>query len=258
MNSSSVITLTTDFGTGDPYVAAMKGVILKINPDAKVIDISHDIKPQNIYEAAYVLDSAWRYFPNGTVHVAVVDPGVGTERNALIVKTANAFFIAPDNGILTYVARDQFQAVNITNPRFWNHPVSPTFHGRDIFAPVAAHLSLGIPVSEFGEPVSSLVTLPRTEPYFERDGSLIGHVIHIDRFGNVITDINRDSVPENPTIHVSDHIIEKLSTSYAEGSGLLALIGSDEKLEIAVKNGSAADSLNLQVGDEIMVKRRQE
>ncbi len=255
-NSSPVITLTTDFGTSDPYVAAMKGVILKINPETKIIDISHDISPQNIYETAYVLDKAWRYFPDGTIHIVVVDPGVGTDRNALVVKAANAFFIAPNNGVLTYVVDGPFEAVSITNPPFWNQPVSSTFHGRDIFAPVAAHLSLDTPLSEFGEPVTSLVTLPKTKPYFGSDGSLVGHVIHIDRFGNVITDISRDDVPRNPAIHVKNYVIEELSPFYAEGDELIALIGSDEKLEIAVKNGNAAESLNLSVGDDIVVRRK--
>ncbi|MFP3974925.1 MAG: SAM hydrolase/SAM-dependent halogenase family protein [Chloroflexota bacterium] len=255
MNSSPVITLTTDFGTRDPYVPAMKGVILNINPDVTIVDISHDIEPQNTYEAAYILDRARRYFPDGTTHIVVVDPGVGTGRNALAVKVGRAFFIAPDNGVLTYVVEKPFEAVSITNPQFWNHPVSSTFHGRDIFAPVAAHLSLRIPISEFGEPVTSLLTLPRTKPCSEADGSLVGHVIHIDRFGNAITDISRDDIPENPVIHIKNHSIEGLSSSYAEGNELLALIGSDGKLEIAVKNGNAAESLNLRLGDEIIVRR---
>src|SRR4030043_1236973 len=178
---SPVITLTTDFGTGEAYVAIMKGVILGINPAANIIDISHSIEPQNILQAAFLLNMAYRYFPTQTVHMAIVDPDVGSERQGVILKTPSAFFVAPDNGVLSYIinefspqgsalqsSRDLgavklkkgLEAAAITDPRFWRHPVSSTFHGRDIFAPVAAGLSLGISPYEFGEKINSLHMLP--------------------------------------------------------------------------------------------------
>ena len=252
----NIITLTTDFGTSDAYIGAMKGVILGINPNATIVDISHDIEPQNILQAAYVLDKAYPYFPKGTIHVVVVDPGVGTERKAVIIKTLEAFFVAPDNGVLSYVVENRIEAVSITNPRFWRKPVSATFHGRDIFAPVAAHLSLGTSPHEFGETISSLVAFPCPRPRVEADGTIIGHVVHIDRFGNLITDIKRSDLPEtNLQIEVKGHSIWGLSVSYAEGGELLALIGSDEHLEIGAENGSAAALLGAKVWEQVDVIR---
>ncbi len=260
----------------DAYVAAMKGVILGINPEAKLIDISHAIKPQNIPQAAFILGTAFQFFPRGTVHVVVVDPGVGTGRRAIILRTPLADFVAPDNGVLSYVIRHYsavrgearslqpveleptVEVVAITDPRFWRSPVSPTFHGRDIFAPVAAQLSLGTPPLDFGEAITSVTMLPLPHPYQAPDGTVVGHIVHVDGFGNLITDIRRDDLPQQEavTIEVGSQIIPGLSHTYAEGEGLLALIGSSGYLEVSLKEGSAFTLLNAEVGDEVRISRR--
>jgi len=273
---SAVITLTTDFGLADGYVAAMKGVIFSINPEAKLIDICHNIKPQSIGEAAFVLSTVHQFFPQGTIHVVVVDPGVGTERRAIILRTPSADFVAPDNGVLSYVIQ-QFsakpveggvsqhqielesglQAVAITKPEFWRSPVSSTFHGRDIFAPVAAHLSLGVSLMDFGEAITSVTVLPLSYPYQAPDGTLIGHILHIDNFGNLITDIKNEHLSplKQPiTIEVGNQRIAGLSRTYAGSSGLLALIGSSGYLEVSLSGGNASTFLNAEVGDEVRIR----
>lgn len=253
----AIITLTTDFGMDDTYVATMKGVILSINPQVRIVDICHTINPQNIAQAAFLLSTTYHYFPEGAIHVVVVDPGVGTERKALLLATPQAFFLAPDNGVLSYIiaeASPELEAIALTNPRFWLSPVSDTFHGRDIFAPVAAHLSLGIPPHEFGDPIPPIFTFPTPRPQIGEDAMLIGHVIHIDHFGNLITDIEREDLPRGRLfIEVRGHIIDDLSQSYAEGEELLAIIGSSERLEVSIKNGSAARFLRAKMGDEVKV-----
>jgi len=256
---AAVITLTTDLGLTDAYVAAMKGVILGINPEAKLVDICHTIKPQNIAQAAFVLSQAYPFFPAGTIHVVVVDPGVGTERRAIILRTKSADFVAPDNGVLSYVTQQSsaWEAVAITKPQLWRPKVSTTFHGRDIFAPVAARLSLGLPPTDFGSVITSVITLPLSQPSQAADGSIVGHIVHIDGFGNLITDIKKDDLPKGKralTIEVSAQLIGGLSHTYAEGKGLLALFGSDGYLEIAVKEGSASAFLAAKVGDEVIVR----
>ncbi len=251
---SGIITLTTDFGTKDAYVGAMKGVILGINPNATIVDISHEIEPQDIFQAAYVISTAYPYFPDGTIHVVVVDPGVGSNRKAIMLRTSHAYFVAPDNGVLSYVIDDMLDAVNISEPYFWLNPVSKTFHGRDIFAPVAAHLSMGVPAGNFGEGISSLVKLPISKPEMLANGTVVGRVIHVDRFGNLITNIKSGDFPaEDIHIEVKDHVIEGLSSSYADGEEIMALIGSDGYLEIGIRNGSAADFLKIGFGDVIKV-----
>ncbi len=277
---SAIITLITDFGLSDAYVAVIKGVILNTNPKAQVVDICHAIEPQNVTQAAFVLSTAYPYFPKKTIHLVVVDPEVGTLRRAIILRTPSADFVAPDNGVLSYVitqslnrsveARGQssikegtktgenIEAVAITNSRFWRLPVSATFHGRDIFAPVAAALSLGSPPIEFGEPIDSVVTLPLPRPHKISDGTLVGHILHIDSFGNLITDIKSDTLAlkaEHIAIEVSGQFICGLSGTYAEGSGLLALIGSNGYMEIALKTGSASAMLDARVGDEVKVRK---
>jgi S-adenosylmethionine hydrolase len=276
---NAVITLTTDFGFNDAYVASMKGVLLGINPEAKLVDICHTIKPQNISQAAFVLSTAYPYFPAKTVHMVVVDPGVGTERLAIILRVPQACFVAPDNGVLSYVIQQflaepvvdkgkvsikeraklgaDIEVVKLTNPRFWRPSVSPTFHGRDIFAPVAAALSLGFPPIEFGEPIASIEMLPMPQPYKRADGSLLGHILHIDSFGNLISDIRSDDLPKSGRmviIEVGGELIYGLSHTYAQGSGLLALIGSSGYLEISLKGGSASSILDAQIGDEVRLK----
>ena len=273
----TIITLTTDFGSTDAYVAAMKGVILSINPQAKLIDICHSIQPQNIYQAAFILGTAYQFFPRRTLHMVVVDPGVGTKRRAIILRTPSADFITPDNGVLSYVIQPflakseenngnhqqvelqpELEAIAITKPQFWRSPVSPTFHGRDIFAPVAARLSLGFLPVEFGEAITSVTMLPLPHPHQAVDSSLVGHIIHIDSFGNLITNIKSTDLPQTEqtiTIEVSGQFISGLSHTYVEGRGLLALIGSSGYLEIALNEGSAATFLNAEVGNKIRVRQ---
>jgi len=263
----AVITLTTDFGMADAYVAAMKGVILSINPETKLIDICHTIKPQNIPQAAFIISTAYRFFPPNTIHLVVVDPGVGTERRAIILRTPVACFVAPDNGVLSYVVQQfsnsplelepELEAVAITNPQFWRSPVSPTFHGRDIFAPVAARLSLGFPPADFGEAITSVTMLPLSQPYRASDGSLVGHILHIDSFGNLITNIKGDDLPQTGqpiTIEVGSQFVSGLSRTYAGGEGLLALIGSSGYLEVSLKGGSAQAFLDAEVGNEVRIR----
>ena len=275
MDTSPIITLTTDFGTQDPYVGVMKGVILGINLHASIIDISHDVQPQSILEGAFIIGSNHRFFPKGTLHVAVVDPGVGTSRNALLLVTPSAYFLGPDNGILSYIVKEGFhgepevsssdsqvrvphgyRAYRLANPEFWLHPVSLTFHGRDIFAPVAAHLSLGVSEDRLGEEVRQLMYLPIKQPRWNGD-TLAGRVIHIDRFGNLITDIPAALLSEGHpmAIEIKEHCISGLSQSYAEGEWLLAIVGSNNTLELSVRNGNAAHSLGTKVGEAVMVRR---
>ena len=272
---SFIITLTTDFGYDDAYVAAVKGAILSTNPEANIIDISHSIEPQNILQAAFILSSAYRYFPKQTIHTAIVDPGVGSERRGIILKTPSALFVAPDNGILSYIIDDLFpvesssliqsthnlkeivfktglEAVAITDPRFWRHPVSPTFHGRDIFAPVAAGLSLGISLYEFGEKIRSLNVLSIPKPYLDAEGNLVGQVLHIDRFGTLITDIKNNDLPgKDVLVEVAGHRIQGISSYYAQNEGVMAIAGSSGYLEVSLRDGSASDFLGAVVGDEI-------
>jgi len=272
---SPVVTLTTDFGYDDPYVGAVKGAILNINPAATIVDITHTIRPQDVLQAAFILNGAYRYFPKQTTHVAIVDPGVGSDRRGVILKTPSAIFVAPDNGILSYIVDDLFsidgnslleqahglteivfkkglEAAAITDPRFWRHPVSPTFHGRDIFAPVAAGLSLGISPFEFGEKINSLHVLPIAKPALDLDGNVLGQILHIDRFGNLITNIRSNNLPgKNTTIEVGGHHIQGMSDYYAQGQGIMAVTGSSGYLEISLRDGSACDYLGAEVGDEV-------
>ena len=274
---SSVITLTTDFGVTDAYVASMKGIILGINPQATIVDISHCIAPQNILQAAFTLYTAHRYFPRGTIHVVIVDPGVGGQRRAIILKTPSAYFLAPDNGILSYVINElcpshdiksakisanprlidiksPLLAVSITNPEFWHEPVSTTFHGRDIFAPVAAHLSTGLSILRFGESIDSIYVFHLPQSRYDTDGNLVGCILHIDSFGNLITNIKDSDVPrEEVTVKIKKKSIYGVSRFYAEKRGLVAIIGSSGYLEISFSHGNAATFLGAKVGDKLKI-----
>jgi S-adenosylmethionine hydrolase len=266
------ITLTTDFGLNDGYIAAMKAVIYSINPEATIVDISHNIQPQNIRQAAFVLSTAYNYFPSYTVHLVVVDPGVGTNRRAIILKTPKAHFVAPDNGVLSYIidayspqsipnsnrvrTGPEMQAYVITRSEYWRNPVSNTFHGRDIFAPVAARLSLGLMVSSLGDNVDTVTTFPIPHPS-QQHGIITGHILHIDSFGNLITDIQENYLSaeaQSVTIVIGDFRIKGIVSNYTESQGPIALYGSSGYLEIAVANGSAAALLQAQVGDEVKVQ----
>jgi len=278
----SVITLTTDFGLNDAYVACMKGVILGINPKAMIVDISHSVEPQNIAQAAFLLHTAYRYFPDDTIHVVIVDPGVGSKRKAIVLDTQSAYFIAPDNGVLSYIINELFpsedtvshsisrvhftkkikehiDAISITNSEFWFHPVSTTFHGRDIFAPVAAHLSLGVSMRKFGGAISSINVIPLLIPYYDSADNLVGHVLHIDHFGNLITNIKNNKIASDTiNMKVGEHNITRTSKYYAEREGLAFVSGSSGYLEISLTNGNAAAFLGTRIGDQVKlsVKKR--
>lgn len=273
------IVLTTDFGLTDAFVGVMKGVILNINPRAVVIDLTHDLPPQEVAAAVFVLGVNHLYFPPDTIHVTVVDPGVGTARRAVLLVTPTARFIAPDNGLLSGIIKDYLDrppaspglvsvppplaAYELTNPDYRRHPVSNTFHGRDVFAPAAAHLSLGRPPESFGPPLSELVWLPMAAPVVQ-DGMVQGEVIYIDRFGNLITNIAAGQLPAAPlTVSLANRTIPGLSRTFhdpdiapayfPDQSPLIALIGSNGYLEIAVPDGNAAATLGVGRGAAVLV-----
>ena len=254
-----MITLTSDFGLKDPYVAEMKGAILTINPNAKLIDISHGVENFNIRTGAFMLASAAPYFPLSTVHLAVVDPGVGTNRRAILVQTKQGFFVGPDNGILMLAAQNQGIAhiYQIMNPTFMLSKVSSTFHGRDIFAPAAAHLDLGAKPSEFGPEINDAAS-PKFVRVKKRHGSFIGEVLHIDGFGNIITNLNQKdlSEPKNVNIKMQNLTIElPFCKTYAEAKPQqpIGLIGSHGFLEIALNQNSAAEKYGVKAGNRIEV-----
>ena len=267
-----IITLTTDFGLQDPYVAAMKGAILTINPTARLVDVSHTIRPQAIDQAVFVLAAAWPYFPPGAIHVAVVDPAVGSQRRALALRAGTATFVGPDNGVLSAALPDDvraaaggspapvglpagYRAVFLTNERFFRAPVSSTFHGRDVFGPVAAHLSLGVALEDLGEPIERVVALPPFRAQRQPDGSLRGRVLHIDAFGNLITDVRVEDLPSgNAVIEVADRTVEGVSATYEPGADLRAVTGSSGYLEIAAPGGSAAAVLKADLGLTVVVR----
>ncbi|MDO8691612.1 MAG: SAM-dependent chlorinase/fluorinase [Dehalococcoidia bacterium] len=280
---TNIITLTTDFGTEDYYVGVMKGVVLGINPQARLVDLTHSVGPQQVAQGSFLLGAAFRYFPQGTVHLAVVDPGVGSARRALAVQAGGYYFVAPDNGLLTHVLAELglrstataqapalvdlgsgVRAVELTNPGFRLHPVSSTFHGRDIFAPAAAYLARGTPIGDLGDEVSSLHLFPFPQPGRERRGAVSGIVIHIDHFGNLVTNIRIDDLPPGPVeVHVGGRTIQGISVSYADAMtsadlALLAVAGSSGYLDIAARNGNAAVLLGVRLGQAVQVAFRRE
>lgn len=264
---SGIVTLTTDFGRQDVYAGVLHGVILGIGRDLRVVDITHEVHPQAVLEGAFLLEGAYRYFPQGTVHLAVVDPGVGTERRLVAMETPAALFVAPDNGLLTVVwlnlpagERAATQIVELSEPQYWRPQVSSTFHGRDIMAPVAAHLAGGVPLGQVGRPRREIILLPGTSPLLLDDGSLQGQVVHVDRFGNCSTNIAAEQVAAlsqaGPcALEVAGRLPELVRT-YADGQPGVpaALIGSDGRLEIAVREGNAAALLGLAVGDPVRLR----
>ena len=267
------ITLTTDFGLADPYVASIKGSIYSINPEATLIDVSHDIRPQRIEQAVFVLEYALPYLPENSVHVLVVDPGVGTDRRAIALTTPNGTFIGPDNGLLSIalpadirnsigeaatpvVLPPQYSAFQLTNDAYHRKPVSMTFHGRDIFAPVAAHLSLGVSAQELGPPVSEVIAISPFRAMVGEDGTLSGHVVHVDRYGNLITNVGGEQLDSRDiSIEVAGRTIDGLSHTYADAAGLTAIIASTGFLAIVIANGNAANELDLDIGAAIRVRR---
>lgn len=267
--ANGIITLTTDFGLQDPYVAIMKGVILGIAPHARIVDYTHGVEPGNIAQAAYLLRSGCNYFPSGTVHVVVVDPGVGSDRRAIALQTPKWTFVGPDNGVLALAAQDardtwneQVRLIELTNDQFWRPSLSATFHGRDLFAPVAAHLTAGVAFASLGQPIDALLPAPIQTAQTIGDGVLRGQIVHIDRFGNCITNVTRDDlarydIGEQLVAEIIDQQIAGLIRTYADASPgrLTCLIGSGGNLEIAVPNGSAAAMLGVGIGDRLRVRR---
>ena len=277
----SIITLTTDFGWRDVYGGSMKGAVLAVNPNANLVDVTHDVPPQDIAHAAFVIAGACPTFPPAATHVCVVDPGVGTERKAIVLDTPEGRFVAPDNGLLTLVMSAHCErngtappfdsgaaevmrpvtggvpsgisAYAMDRPRYWRNPVSDTFHGRDVFAPAAAHLSLGVRPEEMGSPVEELVWLNFPRP--THHGSAIeGQVVYVDGFGNLVANVRASALPRGPVVvEVGEAQIDGLGHSYAAGRGLVAVAGSHGYLEIAEPNGNAAVKLGVEVGGRVRV-----
>jgi S-adenosyl-L-methionine hydrolase (adenosine-forming) len=264
MRARAIITLTTDFGLDDIYVGVMKGVILSINPSCTIVDITHAVTPQDIAAGALALESACPYFPAGAIHVAVVDPGVGGGRRPLVVETEKGLFVGPDNGILSFAMKNpELKAVReLTAAGYFLQDVSATFHGRDVFAPVSAHLSKGVPPECMGRRIDDPVMLPRVMPLMSEAGVLEGCIEHIDRFGNLITNLSRAMLQgffleAEIRAEVKGVAITNIMLSYAaaqEGE-LFCLIGSSGRLEISLKKGSAAKLLGACRGDSIVLKK---
>ncbi|WP_455392637.1 SAM hydrolase/SAM-dependent halogenase family protein [[Eubacterium] cellulosolvens] len=261
-----IITLTTDFGFADEYVAAMKGVILKINPKIRLIDISHSVLPQNIHQGAYFLYSVVSYYPNA-IHIGVVDPGVGTERSALIFKCKSGVLLGPDNGLL-FPAAERLgiqSVVRITNKKYCLNQITSTFHGRDVFAPVAAYISKGVPIEEMGDEVTDYIWLNLFDVE-ERSGKIIGRVLNIDQFGNIIINISKD-VLKNYFIDATDLIVTTKSTNHqitvpykstygeAPPGLLLATISSSGFLELAGNQCSANEEFQLYISDTVTIQK---
>ena len=262
-----MITLISDFGTSDPYVGIMKGVIFTKDPSAVIVDITHDIIPRDISSAAYVISSAYSYFPVGSIHVVVVDPGVGSHRAIIAISMGGHYFLAPDNGVLSLVlASGKVDFITtVENDSFFLKPVSQTFHGRDIFAPVAGHLSKGLPIDQLGSEIKKdhLVCLDLPMPVQSPTGGIVGTVIGIDRFGNLITNIDHQFIQNtfgfvndcDLNISIGGYQIAGLSSCYrdTEPQSLLAIVGSMGFIEISVNGGSAAEFCRETRGSRISV-----
>ena len=253
MIKNRIITLLTDFGLQDPFVGIMKGVILNIIPNAHIIDISHNIRSHNILEGAFVLFQSYSYFPKGTTHIAVVDPGVGSNRKKLIIKTSDYMFVVPDNGIASLITDiKEAEIFEITNRWYFLNDVSDTFHGRDIFAPVGAYLAKGVKPEKISTRIKEIETL--SLPNLEIKGNRgIGTVIYIDKFGNIITNIKKGCFNDIKSIDIKSKKITKVSKSYnsVEQGRILAIYGSSNLLEISMNKENAAEKMNIKIGDKI-------
>lgn len=257
------IALITDFGLDDYFVGAMKGVILSINPQAAIIDITHTIRPQDIRSAAFTLAACRWDFPKGTIFAAVVDPGVGSQRRAILAEAENRLFVAPDNGLLSLIlndAREPGETARVSelkNERYFRHPISRTFHGRDVFAPVAAHLSKGVEPGDFGPEITDFVCFPASRPHINDRGGIEAEIIHIDRFGNLITNLRADDLPERFEMQIGGRGINRLTEFFAEAAKgeIFAIIGSAGYIEIAVNRDSAARLLAARTGNKVLVKK---
>ncbi len=252
--ATPILTLTTDFGTSDHYVGVMKGVILSICPQARIVDICHHVAPFEIGEGAYTIAQSYAYFPKKTVHVVVVDPGVGTARRPILVEAAEQYFVAPDNGVLSMVyAREKHRVRLIENSRYFHKPVSGTFHGRDIFSPVAAHVAAGVAPSEIGKPIQDYLRPEFAQPRRsgKSEAAWTGCVLKIDHFGNIVTNFHvRDFPQERMVLAVGRRKISAVAGSYADGrpGEPFVIVGSSGYLEVSVNRGSAAQQLGCKPG----------
>jgi S-adenosyl-L-methionine hydrolase (adenosine-forming) len=257
-----ILTLTTDFGTKDGFVGTLKGVIWSICPTAQIADISHEISPQNILEAAFVLWRAYSFYPPGTVHVVVVDPGVGTPRRPIAVRLGTHTFVGPDNGLFTQIYGDaeknswKVEIAHLTNKKYFLPEISRTFHGRDIFVPVAAHIANGVVLEDLGPMITNPVRLSLPKPEKTSNGWL-AHITVVDIFGNCTTDLPAAALleHENITFHIRGQEVHGLVASYGhrQPGELVTLVDSENIIEIAVVNGNAADKLGVQIGDIVEV-----
>ncbi len=256
-----MIVLMTDFGLTNPFVGVMKGVILGISPNSRMVDLTHDISPQDVAEAGFILKTSYFYFPQGSLFVIVVDPGVGTKRKIVYMETENHRFLAPDNGILTTLFPEEkpVKTIEVKNSAYFLKPVSSTFHGRDIFAPLAAYLDQGIKPEELGDLLdpNALVHSPAPRPKKDKDGNWHGEIVYIDRFGNLITNLSGALVPskEKAEILIKERILKGLNETYSELSAVpSALLNSFHTIEIAVNHGSAEEFLNVKKGEKVILK----
>jgi len=265
MKKPNIITLLTDFGYGDPYVAAMKGVIYTINPHVNIIDITHNVPPHNIRAGAIILWSTYKYFPKGTIHLVVVDPGVGTKRKPIVIYSKNYIFIGPDNGVLTLAANEDGIEKTyeiISNTKYLKREISFTFHGRDIFAPIAAYISRGVSINELAKETSLTFSL-NIPKYTIKNSQIIGEIIYIDHFGNLITNIPKGIAEKilafyrNYEVNIKNKVISaKFVKAYGnakEGEPLL-IINSFNLLELSINLGNAAQRYAANVGDKIIIK----
>jgi S-adenosyl-L-methionine hydrolase (adenosine-forming) len=258
-----IVTLTTDFGAGDYEIGSMMGVIWSIAHSARLVDLSHDIERHNIRQAALMLDRCTPYFPAGTIHLVVVDPGVGTQRRPIAARLGDQWFVGPDNGLLTLMLRratksgQPVKMIHTDNPQFWMSQISSIFHGRDIFASVAGHLAAGTPLSALGTEFDNPVLLDFPEPQ-QQAGGWLGQVTDIDHFGNLGTNIHRDHLEGLGSVQVisGEHIIHGIVRTFGEGQpgDLVALIDSSDYLGICVVNGSAASYTSAQIGDPVVIR----
>lgn len=259
-----IITLLTDFGTADYFVGAMKGAILSVNAEARIVDITHEIPPHDVEAGAFTLLEAYKTFPARTIHVAVVDPGVGSRRRPLLVESENYFFIGPDNGLFSYVYESEAHArvFHLTNEKYFRHPVSSTFHGRDVFAPIAGALSKGVAPDALGQLIEDCEQLAPLSPKVSDEGTIEARIIHIDRFGNCITNLTREDLTERmiadgARLEINGHEIKSFRQFFAatdESSGeVFAVWGSAGLLEIAAFRSSAAHLLAVERGHQVTV-----
>lgn len=254
-----VITLLTDFGLSDGYPGIMKGVILGISPDVQIVDLSHSISPQNVREGALVLRRSYRYFPAGSIHVAVVDPGVGTSRRPIAAQIGDHIFVGPDNGLFSHVtqdARDESRPVNVfhlNNPQYWLPKVSNVFHGRDVFAPAAAHIANGVALNQVGQPITDPVLFTVNKPERIAKGWK-GEISSIDHFGNLSTNIPKSSISKDAPVEIAGRVIHTLAQAYGDRKPgeLVALFDSSGFLSVSVVNGSAANELGATIGDTVL------